>query len=162
VKLTRQLKHKLHDRCSHNQAEQMAIVKALQEIESIQINNNIPKTIIIHTDSRITLDFLKNMKNRNYLQRVHLLSCLDPILYVAQAVTLIATAFCPHTHACTRTHARTHTHTHAHIHTRTYTHIHINTDLSYWTMQLVSAKTETRQQITCSTSAPHFKHTENC
>jgi hypothetical protein len=45
----------------------MAMVKALQEVETIQINKNIPKTILIHTDSRITLDSLKNMKNRNYL-----------------------------------------------------------------------------------------------
>jgi ribonuclease HI len=45
----------------------MAIVKALQETETIQINKNILKTILIHTDSRITLDSLKNMKNRNYL-----------------------------------------------------------------------------------------------
>jgi ribonuclease HI len=34
---------------------------------SIPINKNILKTILIHTDSRITLDSLKNMKNRNYL-----------------------------------------------------------------------------------------------
>jgi len=65
-KLIRQLKHKLQDRCSHNQAEQMAIVKALQETKAIQINKNILKTILTHTDSRITLDSLKNMKNRNY------------------------------------------------------------------------------------------------
>jgi ribonuclease HI len=65
-KLTRQLKYKLHDRCSHNQAEQMAILKALQAIETIQINKNIPKTIMIHTDSRITLHSLKNKKIRNY------------------------------------------------------------------------------------------------
>jgi len=45
----------------------MAIVKALQEIETIQIIKNILKTILIHTDSRIKLDFLKNMKYRNYL-----------------------------------------------------------------------------------------------
>jgi ribonuclease HI len=44
----------------------MAIVKALQELETIQINMNILKTILIHTDSRIILDSLKNMKNRNY------------------------------------------------------------------------------------------------
>ena len=57
----------LYVRCSHNQAEQMAIVKALQEIETIKINSKMPRTILIHTDSRITLDSLKNMKNRNYL-----------------------------------------------------------------------------------------------
>ena len=45
----------------------MAIVKALQEIETIKINNKMPRIILIHTDSRITLDYLKNMKNRNYL-----------------------------------------------------------------------------------------------
>ena len=41
--LKHQMKHKLHDRCSNNQAEQMAIVKAVQEIETIKINKNIPK-----------------------------------------------------------------------------------------------------------------------
>jgi ribonuclease HI len=56
------MKHKLHDRCSNNQAEQMAIVKALQAIETIKINKNVPRTIIVHTDSRITLDSLKNKK----------------------------------------------------------------------------------------------------
>ena len=66
-KLTHQMKHKLHDKCSNNQAEQMAIVKALQAIETIKINNNIPRTIKIHTDSRITLESLKNMKNQNHL-----------------------------------------------------------------------------------------------
>ena len=45
----------------------MAIVKALQEIETIKINNKMPRIILIHTDSRINLDSLKNMKNRNYL-----------------------------------------------------------------------------------------------
>ena len=45
----------------------MAIVKALQEIETIKINNKMPRTILIHTDSRITLDSFKNTKNQNYL-----------------------------------------------------------------------------------------------
>jgi len=66
-KRMRQLKHKLHDRCSHNQAEQMAVVKALQETETIQINKNILKTVLIHTDSRTALDSLKNLRNRNNL-----------------------------------------------------------------------------------------------
>ena len=61
------MKHKLHDRCSNNQAEQMAILKALQAIETIKINKNVPRTTVIHTDSRITLDSLKNKKNRNHL-----------------------------------------------------------------------------------------------
>jgi ribonuclease HI len=45
----------------------MAIFRALQAIQTIKINNNTPRTIKIHTDSRITLEFLKNMKNQNYL-----------------------------------------------------------------------------------------------
>ena len=56
------MKHKLHDRCSNNQAEKMTIYKALQAIETIKINKKIPRTIIIHTDSRITLESLKNKK----------------------------------------------------------------------------------------------------
>jgi ribonuclease HI len=60
------MKHKLHDKCSNNQAEQMAIVKALQAIET-KINITTPRTIKIHTDSRITLESLKNTKNRNNL-----------------------------------------------------------------------------------------------
>jgi len=45
----------------------MAIVKALQETETTKINKDILKTILIHMDSRITLDSLKNTKNRNNL-----------------------------------------------------------------------------------------------
>ena len=66
-KLTHQMKHKLHDKCSNNQAEQMAIVTALQAIETMKIYNHIPRTIKIYTDSRITPESLKNRKNRNYL-----------------------------------------------------------------------------------------------
>ena len=42
-KLKHQMKHKLHDRCSNNQAEQMAIVKALQAIETIKNKQQLPK-----------------------------------------------------------------------------------------------------------------------
>ena len=61
------MKHKIYDECSNNQAEQMAIVKALQAIETTKINNNIPRAIKLHTDNRINLESLKNMKNRNQL-----------------------------------------------------------------------------------------------
>ena len=61
------MKHKLHEKCSNNQAEQMAIVKGLQTIETIKISNNAPRKIKIHTESRITLESLKNKKNRNHL-----------------------------------------------------------------------------------------------
>jgi ribonuclease HI len=66
-KLTHQMKHKLHDRCSNNQAEEMEIFKALQAIETIKTNNNTPRIRMIHTDSRITLESLKNRQNRNQL-----------------------------------------------------------------------------------------------
>ena len=38
--LTEQLKFKLDNRCSKNQAEQLAILKALEFIETQQVNNN--------------------------------------------------------------------------------------------------------------------------
>jgi len=45
----------------------MAIVKALEAIDTIKISNNTPRTIMIHTDRRIILESLKNMKNRHQL-----------------------------------------------------------------------------------------------
>jgi len=54
-KLTHQIKRKLHNRCSNNQAEQMAIIKALKAIDTIKISNNTPLIIMIHTDSRSPL-----------------------------------------------------------------------------------------------------------
>jgi ribonuclease HI len=45
----------------------MAVVKALQAIETIQINTTTPIKIKIHTDSRIILESLKNTKTRNNL-----------------------------------------------------------------------------------------------
>jgi ribonuclease HI len=51
-----ELTFKLDNRCSNNQAEQLAIVKALEEIEgTTQITRN-QRTAIIYTDSRITID----------------------------------------------------------------------------------------------------------
>jgi len=55
------------DKCSNNRAEQMAIVNELQAIDTIQICNNTPITIMIHTNRRIILKSLKNMKNRHQL-----------------------------------------------------------------------------------------------
>jgi ribonuclease HI len=61
-KLACQLKYTLRNRCSSNQAEQLAIVKALETIEKSHINYNIPRTAAVHTDSRITLQSLKITK----------------------------------------------------------------------------------------------------
>ncbi|KAJ4430778.1 hypothetical protein ANN_19369 [Periplaneta americana] len=53
--------------CSNNQAEQVAIIKALEAIETIDIRDNRPRTAAILTDSRITIDSLKNNHNHKYL-----------------------------------------------------------------------------------------------
>jgi ribonuclease HI len=44
-KLAVQLQFSLGNRCSNNQAEQLAIAKALEAIETIDIPDNIPRTI---------------------------------------------------------------------------------------------------------------------
>jgi len=65
--LKAQLKFKLDNRCSNNQAEQLVIAKALEIIGAIDIAENSPRTIGIFTDSRITIDSLKNVNNHSYL-----------------------------------------------------------------------------------------------
>jgi ribonuclease HI len=66
-KLTHQIMFTLHNSCSHNQAEQLAIVKALETIKDIYIAENIPRAVTVHTDSRITLQALKNPNNHRHL-----------------------------------------------------------------------------------------------
>jgi len=53
-------RYTLHNRCSNKQAEQLAIVKALEIIEKLHINDNIPRSATVHTDSRITFQSLQN------------------------------------------------------------------------------------------------------
>jgi ribonuclease HI len=65
--LAEQLKFKLDNRCSNNQAEQLAIVKALVVIEMQQVKNNEPGTAVIYTDSKITLDSIRSAKNHDHL-----------------------------------------------------------------------------------------------
>jgi ribonuclease HI len=50
-----------------NQAQQLAIVKAIETIETINIPENSQGTIDIFTDSGITLDLLQNANNHSYL-----------------------------------------------------------------------------------------------
>jgi ribonuclease HI len=57
----------LHSKCSNNQAEQLAIVTAMETIKELHIADNAPREITIHTDSRITLQSLKNPKNHRHL-----------------------------------------------------------------------------------------------
>ena len=65
--LAEQLKFKLDKRCSNYQAEQLAIVKALEVIETHQVNHNEHRTAVITTDSKITLGLIRSAKNHNHL-----------------------------------------------------------------------------------------------
>lgn len=64
--LTEQLKIKLDNRCSNNQAEQLANVKALEVIQTQQVNHNENRTAVIYTDSKITLDSIRSANNHNH------------------------------------------------------------------------------------------------
>ena len=59
-----QLKFKLDNRCSNNQAEQLAATKALEIIDAIDIAENNPRMIGTFTNSRITNDSLENVNNQ--------------------------------------------------------------------------------------------------
>jgi len=52
---------------TNNQAEQLAIAKALEALEMIDIEENSPCTAAIITDTRISLDSIKNVNNHSYL-----------------------------------------------------------------------------------------------
>jgi len=66
-KLVHQLKFKLHAHCSNNQAEQVAILKALEQLEELQKGQDNERRAAMYTDSKITLDLLQNKSKRNYL-----------------------------------------------------------------------------------------------
>ena len=55
-----QSKYRLHDRCSNNQAEQVAILKALEHIQNLQLTEDAEKIVLVNTDSKVTLDTLQN------------------------------------------------------------------------------------------------------
>ena len=61
-----QIKLKLDNRCSNNQAEQLTIVKALEAIESLHNKVIHSRTATIFTDSRVALDSLRNVNNHAY------------------------------------------------------------------------------------------------
>jgi ribonuclease HI len=58
------MKYKLNEQCSNNQAEQIAILKALEYIQNSKADE---KTILVHTDSQITLHLLQNHKKHTHL-----------------------------------------------------------------------------------------------
>jgi ribonuclease HI len=61
---TKSIKYSLNNRCTNNQAEQLAIIKSLEYTESLQTED---KTATIHPDSRTTLDALKNNNIHTFL-----------------------------------------------------------------------------------------------
>jgi ribonuclease HI len=66
-KLVHQLKFKLHAYCYNNQAEQVAILKALKKLEEMQEGQDNDRRAALYTDSKITLDLLQNKSKRNRL-----------------------------------------------------------------------------------------------
>jgi len=60
----RSLKYRLNKRCTNNQAEQLAIVRALEYTKNLQTED---KMATIYTDSRISLDSLKNNNIHTFL-----------------------------------------------------------------------------------------------
>jgi ribonuclease HI len=60
---------KLDNRCSNSQAEQLAILKAVEAIESLNTHSINPGTATIFTDSRVSLDSLHSTNNHVFLGR---------------------------------------------------------------------------------------------
>lgn len=60
-----QLKYRLDGKCSNNQAEQLAILKVLQELRHYSNTPKEEKTAVIYSDSRVTLATLKNNCKHN-------------------------------------------------------------------------------------------------
>jgi len=58
------LRHRINVRCTNNQAEQMAILKALEYIQQLNEDN---KTALVYTYSRITLQILQNRTRHTYI-----------------------------------------------------------------------------------------------
>jgi len=61
------LQIKLDNRCSNNQAEQLAILKALEKLEVLNRQSINPLSTIIFTDSQTSLDSLQNYNNHGFL-----------------------------------------------------------------------------------------------
>ena len=60
------LKYRLNERCSNNQAEQLAILKALEYLQYMKVGE---KTVLVHTDSKITLQLLKKSEETHTAHR---------------------------------------------------------------------------------------------
>jgi len=58
---------RLAGECSNNQAEQLAIVKALDKLRDFRHLQGLQRSVAVHTDSRITLDAIENPRNHQHL-----------------------------------------------------------------------------------------------
>jgi len=65
--LSLQLMYRLADECSNNQAEQLAIVKALEKLRDFRHLQELQRSATVHTDSKITLDATANPRNHQHL-----------------------------------------------------------------------------------------------
>jgi ribonuclease HI len=61
------LQYRLDNRCANNQAEQLAMAKALEALEKTDIEENSPCTAAIFTDRKISQDSIKYINNHSYL-----------------------------------------------------------------------------------------------
>ena len=63
--LVKQCKYKLHNCCSNNQAEQIAILKALEQLPKLEDPTG--RIAAIFTDSKVMIDSLKNHAMHSFL-----------------------------------------------------------------------------------------------
>ncbi len=59
--------YRLADGCSIVQAEQLAIVKALEKLRDFAHIQGLQRSAAVHTDSKITLDAIANPRNHQHL-----------------------------------------------------------------------------------------------
>jgi ribonuclease HI len=64
-RLVSQYKYRLQNHCSNNQAEQIAILKSLEQLPSMADQTN--RIVAIYTDSKVTLASLKNNNIHSFL-----------------------------------------------------------------------------------------------
>ena len=58
--------YRLADECSNNQAEKLAIVKALEKLRDSRHLQGLQRAAAVHTDSKITLDAIVNRRNHQH------------------------------------------------------------------------------------------------
>ena len=59
--------YRLADDCSNNQAEQLAIVKALEKLQYFRHTQRLQRSAAVRTDNKITLDAIANPRNQQHL-----------------------------------------------------------------------------------------------